>query len=56
MKLYACIVPDNELLGVFSTREKAEAAIDTAAARDEYYAIWDLRVLEIELDEATYIR
>jgi hypothetical protein len=50
MKVWVVIVPDNELLGVFSSEAAAKKAIADACAANEYYSAWDLEPDDAELD------
>jgi hypothetical protein len=50
MKLWVCVIPDNEILGVFSTQELCQRAIGELQRTSSYCAIWDLQPQEVELD------
>jgi hypothetical protein len=51
MILYAAIIPDNELLGVFTTEQRCIDAIERLSNKCDYVKNWWIVPIPCELDE-----
>lgn len=51
MKVWVAIIPDNELLGVFTTRESCQKAIDEAPGAEQWIGWGSMEPRECDLDE-----